>query len=70
MKRILGFICLICLLATAKVYAQDHYVQGRVTNVTDGGAPFRVGTVKMFFSETRKDAETIVKNLKIGRAHV
>lgn len=64
MKRILGFICLICLLATAKVYAQDHYVQGRVSNVTDGGAPFRVGTVKMFFAETRKEAETIVKNLK------
>ena len=63
MKRILGFICLVCLLGAGKLYAQDHYIQGRVTNVTDGGAPFRVGTVKMYFTETRKEAETIQKNL-------
>ena len=64
MKRILGFICLVFLLSAGKLYAQDHYIQGRVTNVTDGGAPFRVGTVKMYFTDTRKEAETIQKNLK------
>ena len=65
MKRILGFICLVFLLSAGKLYAQDHYIQGRVTNVTDGGAPFRVGTVKMYFTDTRKEAETIQ-----GKHHV
>jgi hypothetical protein len=35
MKRILGLFCLICLLGIGELYAQEHYVQGRVTNITD-----------------------------------
>lgn len=64
MKRILGLFCLICLLGIGELYAQDHYVQGRVTNVTDGGAPFKVGTVNLYFTSNRKEAEKIQKNLK------
>ena len=64
MKRVLGFLCFICLLGASKIYAQDHYVQGRVTNVTDGGAPFKVGTVNLYFTANRKEAEKIQKNLK------
>ena len=64
MKRVLGFLCFICLLGASKIYAQDHYVQGRVTNVTDGDAPFKVGTVNLYFASNQKEAEKIQKNLK------
>ena len=63
MKRVLGFLCFICLLGASKIYAQDHYVQGRVTNVTDGGAPFKVGTVNLYFTANRKQFAELTRDM-------
>ena len=65
MKRILGLFCLICLLGIGGLYAQDHYVEGKVLDITDPNniVPFRPGTVRLYFVSSREEADVIQKNL-------
>lgn len=58
------FIGFFLLMVEDKIWAQDHYIQGKVTNVTEGGKPFPVGTVNMYFVKSHKEANEVAKNLK------
>ena len=63
LKYIFGVVLLMSIINIAECKAQDHYIQGKVTNITDGDRPFRVGTVNLYFAKSRKEANQMAKNL-------
>lgn len=63
-KKIVGLLAIILMIGSGDMWAQDHYVQGKVTNVTNGDRPFAVGTVNLYFVRTHKEARDVARNLK------
>lgn len=58
-----GIVLLMFITNIVECKAQNHYIQGKVTNITDGDLPFRVGTVNLYFTKNKKEASQMVKNL-------
>lgn len=63
-KKFVGLLAIILMIGGGKAWAQDHYVQGKVVNITDGGKPFTVGTVNLYFTKSQKEAREVARNLK------
>lgn len=62
--RVVCLFAFIMLMRVNDVCAQDHYIQGKVTNVTEGGKPFAVGTINLYFVKNQKEANEVASNLK------
>lgn len=63
-KKIVGLLAIVVMIGSGNAWAQDHYVQGKVVNVTDGDKPFAVGTVNLYFVKSQKEAKEVARNLR------